>query len=221
MLAVCGLGVVAHGCSSQMTIPRLRKLYDPNCTRCPLHANAKHVCVPSSGVKTAFKAMIVGEAPGRNEDEQNRPFVGRSGWLLDRELYRCNVGRDNIVVTNAVKCRPTTGHGKFNLTPQEPDISTCVDAYLAHEIMVLDARHILALGNVAARVLLDTTTGVSMLRSSWHALDSETERWVRVTYHPAYVLRNGLDSVIAREFRQDIETFIDRIKRRARDNRGS
>jgi uracil-DNA glycosylase len=171
--------------------------------------NATHVCIPSSGATNKYHCLVVGEAPGRNEDEQNAPFVGRSGWLLDRELNRA-LGVDNarhlIPVTNAVKCRPTTGEGKFNLTPQYPDINTCVDAYLTHEIFLLDARVILALGNVAAQALLDVT-GISMLRESWHSLGTTIERWVRVTYHPAYVLRLGLDSEIAQQFREDVKEF--------------
>lgn len=201
-------GIVADACS-HMTVRKLRSVYDPHCTRCELHKNATNVCVPSSGRVARYRALVVGEAPGRNEDEQNTPFVGRSGWLLDRELARAfgvEFPRDDIVVTNAVKCRPTSVNGKFNLTPQEPDISTCVDAFLTQEITRLDARVILALGNVAASALLNVT-GVKMLRDSWHALDSEVERWVRVTYHPAYVLRNGLDSDVAKGFRKDIEYF--------------
>jgi uracil-DNA glycosylase len=197
-----------------VTVSRLKKLYDQHCTRCELHKNANSVCVPSSGQHTSFKALIVGEAPGRYEDEQNKPFVGRSGWLLDRELFRVNIGRDNIVVTNAVKCRPSGPDGKFNLTPEYPDINTCVDAYLAHEIFLLDARIILALGNVAAQALLDVT-GVAMLRESWHALDTKIERWVLVTYHPAYVWRQGLDSVVAQQFREDIKEFSLKIRSEA------
>lgn len=192
---------------------QLKDLYDHKCTLCELHKNTTAVCVPASGQLPIFKALIVGEAPGRNEEEQNAPFVGRSGWLLDRELKRCRVGRDNIIVTNAVKCRPTTTGGTYNLTPQQSDINTCVDAYLTREIEAVDATTILALGNVAARALLDTTIGVSMLRGSWHALDSEPDRWVRCTYHPAYILRLGLDSREAQEFRRDIQVFIRRCKR--------
>lgn len=198
-----------------MTFPPLNKLYDPKCTKCPLHANANHVCVPSSGATDKYKCLIVGEAPGRNEDEQNMPFVGRSGWLLDRELNRAfevDNARTLIPVTNAVKCRPSDPDGKFNMTPELPDINMCVDAYLTHEIMVLDARVILALGNVAALALLDTT-GIAMLRESWHALDTRVERWVLVTYHPAYVLRQGLDSGVARKFRTDIAEFAMRARK--------
>ena len=200
-----------------MTFPSLNTLYDPTCTLCPLHANAEHVCIPSSGTTDKFKCLVVGEAPGRNEDEQNAPFVGRSGWLLDRELNRAfqvDDARVLIPVTNAVKCRPSDPDGKYNKTPEYPDIVTCVDAYLKEEIRVLDARVILAVGNVAAQALLDTT-GIAMLRESWHALDSPHSRWVRVTYHPAYVLRQGLDSKVARQFREDITVFSEAAKKEA------
>ena len=198
-----------------MTFPPLNKLYDPKCTRCELHANAQHVCIPSSGASNKFHCLVVGEAPGRNEDEQNAPFVGRSGWLLDRELtraFKVDNPRVLIPVTNAVKCRPSSSDGTYNATPQYPDINTCVDAYLTHEIFLLDARIILALGNVAAQALLDVT-GVGMLRESWHALDTKVERWVLVTYHPAYVLRQGLDSTAAQQFRDDITEFAWQVEK--------
>lgn len=202
-----------------MTFPPLNTLYDPKCTRCPLHANAESVCIPSSGATDKFKCLVVGEAPGRYEDEQNTPFVGRSGWLLDRELNRAfqvDNARVLIPVTNAVKCRPSDPDGKYNHTPEYPDIVACVDAYLTHEIYTLDARVILALGNVAAQALLDTT-GIAMLRDSWHALSMQDkirrQRWVRVTYHPAYVLRQGLDSKVARQFREDITIFAQTVKK--------
>ena len=194
-----------------MTFPPLNKLYDPKCKKCPLHMNAQNVCIPSSGATNKFKCLVVGEAPGRNEDEQNTPFVGRSGWLLDRELNRAfNVdnSRTLIPVTNAVKCRPSDTEGRYNKTPEYPDIMACTDAYLTHEIFVLDARVILALGNVAAQALLDTT-GIAMLRESWHDLGTKKQRWVRVTYHPAYVLRQGLESKVARQFREDINAFAE------------
>jgi uracil-DNA glycosylase family 4 len=179
--------------------------------------NAQHVCIPSSGSTDRLKCLVVGEAPGRYEDEQNAPFVGRSGWLLDRELNKA-FGVDNarvlIPVTNAVKCRPSDPDGRYNQTPQYPDINTCVDAYLTHEIFVLDARVILALGNVAAQALLDVT-GVAMLRESWHSLGTKIERWVRVTYHPAYVLRQGLDSEVARQFREDVTIFSQTVRKEA------
>lgn len=194
-----------------MTVSKLKELYNPHCTQCELHKNVQNVCVPSSGSRSSFKALIVGEAPGRHEDEQNTPFVGRSGWLLTKELARKGISRDNIVVTNAVKCRPSDSSGKYNKTPEYPEINACVDAYLAQEIFLLDARVILALGNVAAQALLDVT-GIQMLRESWHSLGADVERWVLVTYHPAYVWRQGLDSVVATQFREDITEFVLKAK---------
>lgn len=201
-----------------MTFPPLNTLYDSHCTKCPLHQNVTHICIPSSGASDKFKCLVVGEAPGRNEDEQNTPFVGRSGWLLDRELNRAfqvDNARTLIPVTNAVKCRPSSSDGRFNKTPELPDINACVDSYLVHEIFVLDARVILALGNVAAHALLDTT-GIQMLRGSWHALTEKAQRWVRVTYHPAYVLRQGLESAVAQAFRDDIAEFARTARKEAK-----
>lgn len=181
--------------------------YDPHCTLCPLHENAKHVCIPMSGLGL-YRALIVGEAPGRNEDEQDRPFVGQAGRILDKALADAFItenARKEIAVTNAVKCRPVG-----NVTPTQTHTRTCVSAYLTREIASVDPRYILALGNVAAYALLGHT-GIANLRGLWHRLDSERERYVRVTWHPAYLLYQGLDSSYAQEFRADVNEFAGKV----------
>jgi len=174
--------------------PQMSSLYDHSCTLCPLHERAKTVCVEASGQSTRLRTMIVGEAPGRNEDELGVPFIGRAGRLLDRALHMAfypdskfvlGRARRELFVTNAVKCRPQN-----NDNPDEMEIDACVSAYLTREIEAVNPTALLALGNVAAQALLGET-GVSRLREEWHRLDSDAERYVLVTYHPAYVLYRG------------------------------
>lgn len=191
----------------------LTDLYDHSCTRCPLHENAQTVCIPASG-RGLYNALIVGEAPGRNEDEQGVPFIGQAGKTLDRvlrEAFLTDSVRDEISVTNAVKCRPTTPSGGFNLSPRDLDIIACVSAYLTHEITAVDAYCLLALGNAAAYALLGRT-GIAVLRGTWHRLDSERTRWVRVTWHPAYVgYQGGLKGEVGQQFRDDVNHFAGRV----------
>lgn len=164
------------------------------------------MCVEGIG-RSQYRAMIVGEAPGRNEDARGIPFIGQAGRILDKGLERAFVtplARKETFVTNAVKCRPP-----HNRDPKFSEIKTCVSAYLTREIELVDPFTILALGNPAAWALL-RCSGVSALRGDWHRLDSERERWVRVTYHPAFILRQGLDSEAADMFQEDLDTFAAR-----------
>jgi uracil-DNA glycosylase family 4 len=181
-------------------------IYDHNCTLCPLHEGAKTVCVEGSG-RSQYRAMIVGEAPGRNEDERGTPFIGQAGFILDRvlkDVFISERARQETFVTNAVKCRPPG-----NRDPKFSEIRACVSAYLTREIELVDPYVILALGNPAAWALIGQT-GITSLRGTWHRLDSERERWVLVTYHPAFILRQGLDSDAAEMFHDDLNMFANR-----------
>lgn len=171
-----------------------------------MHVDATTVCIEGSG-KPQYRAMIIGEAPGRNEDARGIPFVGRAGFILDRGLQRAFVterARQEMFVTNAVKCRPPA-----NRDPKYSEIKTCVSAYLTEEIARVDPYVILALGNPAAWALLGRS-GVTALRGAWHPLDSERVRYVRVTYHPAFISRQGLDSEAADLFEEDLNVFAAR-----------
>jgi DNA polymerase len=145
----------------------------------------------------------VGEAPGRQEDVSGVPFVGQAGKVLDKGLAKVSLSREDVVVTNAVKCRPVS-----NRTPESDEIEAC-SPYLIREIEALDAYVILALGNVAAEALLGFS-GITSIRGTWHRLDAEKERWVMPTFHPAYILRKGLDSDTYHQFVLDIQTFAER-----------
>ena len=148
--------------------------------------------------------MVVGEAPGRSEDAAGRPFVGRAGVLLDRALLAAGVSRDDVMVTNAVKCRPPA-----NRTPTLAERKACFP-YLLEEIRRTDPYVILALGNAALASLLGRS-GVSSMRGHWYRLDRERETWVMPTWHPAYVMyQGGVQSTAGAQFERDFYAFVQR-----------
>lgn len=154
------------------------------CTRCPLSA-ARSTVVFGVGHPTAG-IMFVGEAPGHDEDLQGEPFVGRSGKLLDRLLAEeLGLTRDRVYITNTVKCRPPG-----NRDPLPAEVATC-RSYLESQIDLVHPRVIVTLGNFAARLLLDTTAGVSSLRGRSYPYGKRENVVVVPTFHPAYILRNG------------------------------
>ncbi len=127
------------------------------------------------------KLMIVGEAPGEDEDAQGRPFVGRSGQLLDRILDSVGLHRDDIYVTNMVKYRPP---GNRNPTPQEILLS---EPLLLEQIKLIQPQIIATLGNVPTQYFIKSKDGITKTHGNWYDWHG-----VRVfpLYHPAYLLRN-------------------------------
>ena len=125
--------------------------------------------------------MFIGEAPGRNEDEQGEPFVGRAGQLLDKILAAINLKREDIYIANILKCRPPG-----NRDPQPEEMAECFP-YLKEQIALIQPKIICALGRIAAQALLDTKTPLGKLRGQWHSYQGIP---LRVTYHPAALLRN-------------------------------
>ena len=149
------------------------------CTRCPLSATAKNP-VPGTGNPEA-DFMIVGEAPGANEDEQGVPFVGQAGQLLTKILQAINLERDDVFIANVLKHRPP---GNRNPAPEE--VAAC-SPYLVRQIELVRPKVILALGTFAAQTLLDTKNTIGKLRGQIHRYYGVP---LIVTYHPAALLRN-------------------------------
>lgn len=182
----------------------LTPIYNHACRSCSLHEHATTVCVEASG-NPDFRAMVVGEAPGRSEDANGRPFIGQAGTILNDALAAAfettseNI-RKQIVVTNVAKCRPPS-----NRVPTDEEIEICSALYLVEEIQVVNPYCILAVGNAACEGLLGVT-GVSSIRGQWHKLDRNQMTWVMPTFHPAYVNYNK-GTEIETLFNQDVETF--------------
>jgi DNA polymerase len=138
--------------------------------------------------------MFVGEAPGQQEDMQGEPFVGRSGQLLDRlVLEEMGLTRDRFYIANTVKCRPPG-----NRDPEPAEIAAC-RPWLEAQVDLIDPKVVVTLGNFAAKLLLQTTEGITKLRGRSYPY----RRGVLVpTYHPAAVLRGG--GSLAPQMRADL-----------------
>ena len=149
------------------------------CTRCPLYATARNA-VPGTGNPDA-DFMIVGEAPGANEDEQGVPFVGQAGQLLTKIIEAIQLSRDDVFIVNVLKHRPP---GNRNPLPEE--VTAC-SPYLVRQIELVKPKVILALGTFAAQTLLETKTTIGKLRGQIHRYHGVP---LVVTYHPAALLRN-------------------------------
>ncbi|WP_031437997.1 uracil-DNA glycosylase [Methylobacter tundripaludum] len=152
------------------------------CTLCDL-CKTRTQTVFGSGNKNA-DWMIIGEGPGQNEDLQGLPFVGNAGLLLTEMLRAIGLDREEVFITNIVKCRPPA-----NRDPQPIEIETC-KPYLMRQIALLKPKIIVVLGRIAAQALLNTDEPISKLRGKIHALNDTP---VVVVYHPAYLLRSMLD----------------------------
>ncbi len=126
--------------------------------------------------------MIVGEAPGAEEDRKGEPFVGRAGMLLDNMLAAIGLQRQQVYIANILKCRPPG-----NRNPTVEEAAACAP-YLQRQIELVAPRLVLAVGGVAAHNLLSTDESVGRLRGCAHRLP-HGDREVLVTYHPAYLLR--------------------------------
>jgi DNA polymerase len=151
------------------------------CTRCPLH-HTRTCAVPGVGDRDA-ELLIVGEAPGREEDQRGEPFVGRAGRLLDAMLRAIDLNRDRrVYITNVIKSRPPD-----NRDPKAEELAAC-RPWLEAQIRLIRPRLILAVGRVSAQQLIGTREGIGKLRGQWHRL-GEADIPLLVTYHPAYLLR--------------------------------
>lgn len=152
------------------------------CERCSLCRTRTQAVFGVGATKAPL--MIVGEGPGADEDRQGEPFVGAAGKLLDQMLGAIGRSRQSdVYIANVVKCRPPG-----NRDPLEAEAEAC-RPYLAKQIELLQPRLIVALGRVAAQRLLGTTEPLARLRSQQHEY-APTGTPVRVTYHPAYLLRS-------------------------------
>ncbi len=146
-----------------------------SCVRCPLCQSRTRV-VPGEGPEDAM-ILLLGEAPGREEDETGRPFVGRSGRLLDECLAAAGIKRSDVFITNVVKCRPPD-----NRRPKRGEMESC-RTYLRAQLELIDPRTVCLMGNVAARAVLDRE-GINALRGQVF------EGRFIVTFHPAAIVRN-------------------------------
>jgi len=163
-----------------------------SCTACGLHAGRKQAVFGTGIAPAAW--LIVGEAPGGEEDRQGLPFVGPSGQLLDAMLASVNRSRArDVYIANVVKCRPPG-----NRNPRPEEITAC-NGYLMRQIALVNPACILVVGRFAAQTLLNTDAPVSSLRGRVHTLKTDAGRAIPVivSYHPAYLLRSPIEKARA------------------------
>ncbi len=184
------------------------------CTKCVLHRNRKNP-VPGEGPIDA-EVMVVGEAPGRREDELGRPFVGMAGKLLDSLLEKAGLRREQVYITNVVKCRPPG-----NRDPRPEEINACIP-YLIKQIRIIRPRVIIAVGRIAASTLF------KLAGLKWRGMKAEhgivydaaiegVEVKLVSTYHPASALYNPqLRGVLEEDFQGPIRRAVSQQTHRRR-----
>ncbi|MBN1688154.1 MAG: uracil-DNA glycosylase [Candidatus Omnitrophica bacterium] len=150
------------------------------CTACEELASTRNKVVFGAGNVQA-KLMFVGEAPGRDEDIQGLPFVGKAGQLLTKIIESIGLKRSDVFIANCLRCRPPG-----NRTPKPEEILNC-EPFLSGTIDLIQPKIICALGTFAAQALLKTGSSISQMRGRFHDYRGIP---VLCTYHPAYLLRN-------------------------------
>jgi uracil-DNA glycosylase len=149
------------------------------CTRCRL-AEGRRTVVFGTGNPDA-DLMFIGEGPGAEEDRQGLPFVGPAGQLLTRIIGAIGLARGDVYIANVVKCRPPG-----NRDPQPDEVAAC-RGFLEEQVRLVAPRVLVALGRIAAQTLLGNELPVGRMRGSWYRVFDVP---LRVTYHPAALLRN-------------------------------
>jgi DNA polymerase len=157
------------------------------CTQCRLHASRTQTVFGVGDENADW--MLIGEAPGAEEDRLGDPFVGQAGRLLDNMLAAIDLRRDrNVYIANVLKCRPPG-----NRNPEPEEVAKC-SPHLLRQIELVKPRLILAMGRFAAQTLLDTDASIASLRGKVHRYAGVP---LIVTYHPAYLLRTLPDKAKA------------------------
>lgn len=164
--------------SNKLSLTRLRSQVK-ECNLCPLHKTRTNVVFGEGNSKAAL--MLIGEGPGEVEDQRGEPFVGLAGQKLDEVLASAGIMREEVYITNVVKCRPPG-----NREPRSEEIERC-RPYLEAQIALINPQIILALGNVPTRALLDTNIGITTLRGQFKRWRGEID--IFPIFHPSYLLR--------------------------------
>lgn len=152
-----------------------------SCKRCNLHKERTQTVFGSGDVNAEL--LIIGEAPGAEEDRLGEPFVGPAGRLLNSMLGAIGLSRQQVYIANILKCRPPG-----NRDPKPEEVAQCAP-YLARQVEMIQPRLILAVGRIAAQNLLQQTTPIGKMRGRRYTY-GQLEIPVIVTYHPAYLLRS-------------------------------
>jgi uracil-DNA glycosylase len=168
-----------------------------SCRKCRL-ARSRTKAVPGEGSLGA-ELMFIGEGPGRDEDMQGIPFVGEAGKLLTKIIKAMKFTREEVYITNVVKCRPPG-----NRNPETDEMNLCRD-YLMRQIDMIKPKVIVTLGNVPTKYLLQTHAGITSLRGSFHSFRNIK---VMPTFHPSYLIRRKDDINLRRKVWNDMQKVM-------------
>ena len=167
---------------SMPDLPSLERFL-ADCRRCRLSGSRTRIVFGAGNPRADL--MFVGEAPGREEDEQGLPFVGAAGALLTRIIEAMGTTRDDVYIVNTVRCRPPD-----NRNPEKDEVAAC-RPFLEEQIRLIQPKVVVTLGKFATQVLLDTTDGITRLRGKVYPFINGSV--LVPTYHPAAALRGGGD----------------------------
>lgn len=170
-----------------------------DCRRCPLCKGRRNIVFGVGNPRA--RLVLVGEAPGREEDERGEPFVGEAGRLLDRMLFAMGLSRDEVYICNVEKCRPPS-----NRDPAPEEVEAC-EPFLKRQLAAIRPQVILALGRFAAQTLLREDAPIGRLRGRWREYQDIP---LMPTYHPAYLLRNPLGK---RDVWEDLKQVMARLEK--------
>jgi uracil-DNA glycosylase family 4 len=168
-----------------------------SCQDCPL-SSTRTKAVPGEG-NTNADLMFIGEAPGRDEDIQGRPFVGRAGQLLTKIIQAMNYNREDVYITNIVKCRPPN-----NREPSRDETEKC-KIYLFEQIANIQPKVIVTLGNVPTHFFVPSKSGVTTLRGMFHPFE---DILVMPTFHPSYLVRNESNRLLKKMVWEDMKKVM-------------
>jgi DNA polymerase len=168
------------------------------CQRCKLSRERKHLVFGEGSPDAAL--MFIGEAPGKEEDIQARPFVGDAGKLLTRMIEKMGLAREDVYIGNIVKCRPP-----LNRDPEEDEMKTC-SPFIDRQIEIISPKVIISLGRVSAQTLIATKIPISKLRGKFYEYKGIP---LMPTFHPAYLLRNPRDKWLVWE---DMQKVLELLK---------
>jgi len=200
-LPVCSLGdspESTHGACRPETLEDIRRDLG-DCCRCGLEKTRRNLVFGVGNPDASL--VLVGEAPGSEEDRRGEPFVGEAGQLLDRILQAMRLARADVYICNLLKCRPPQ-----NRDPLPAEIASC-EPFLIRQLMAIRPQVIVALGRFAAQSLLRSKTPISRLRGTWHSYQGIP---LMPTFHPAYLLRNPAGK---HEVWEDMKQVMEQLER--------
>ena len=175
--------------------------------KCLLKNSAKKTVIADGN--PASKLMIIGEAPGKDEDEQGIPFVGQAGQLLNKMLTAINIQRKDVYITNVIPWRPPN-----NRPPTNEEILLCLP-FLQKHIELIKPKFLLLLGATAAKSILSSPLSISKLRNKWHeytSMNLNLKIKTLVSYHPAFLLRSPQFKKEAWEDLQNLQKLMNQSK---------